>query len=66
MEFPRGRGMAGATFRMPHLLIANAVASNLRLQCFPDERRAGRSLGPAHRIDELQQAVVDGHLNGFL
>src|SRR6267142_4485742 len=65
VEFPRLDGLAGITIQVAGFLFTDSLAPNLGLECDADKGRPRGLLGPAHLVDELQQPIVDSHLNSL-
>jgi len=65
VEFPRLDGLAGITIQVAGFLFTDSLAPNLGLECDADKGRPRGLLGPAHLVDEIQQPIVDSHLNSL-
>ncbi len=50
---------------MAGLFLSNSNSADLRFECVPDKRRSGGFPGPTHFVNDLEEAIVDRHLNGL-
>ena len=55
--------MAGIALGMARLLVAKALVANFGFKGVPDEGRARRLSFAAHPVDQLEEPIINRHLN---
>ena len=57
--------MAGIALRVTRLLVAEVLVTNFGFKGVPDEGRARSPPFTAHLVDQLEESIVNRHLNRF-
>lgn len=65
IELSRLRRMTGIARSVPSLFFTDSLAPDFSFERIPDKCRARRFASPTQLVDEPEQPLVDGHLNGL-